>query len=66
MNETAANQKTKRRIKSFRVSPAFLELLEGECQARNLSLSEFMRQSAMANLRFMKKRAIECWSRQEL
>ena len=66
MNETAANPKTKRRIKSFRMSPAFLELLEGECHARQITLSEFIRQSAMANLRFMKKRAIECWSRQEL
>ena len=40
MNETAANQKTKRRIKSFRVSPAFLELLEGECHAWQMTLSE--------------------------
>jgi hypothetical protein len=66
MNETAANPKRRRIIKSFRMCPAFLELIKAECQARNLSLSEFIRQSAMANLRFMKKRAIECWSRQEL
>ena len=66
MNETAANQKTKRRIKSFRMSHAFFELIKAESQARNLSLSEFLRQSAMANLRYMKKRAIEFWGQSSL
>ena len=35
-------------IRSVRFSPALLELVKSECHARQVSLSEYVRQSAMA------------------
>jgi hypothetical protein len=53
-------------MKSFRCSPALLELIVAECQARNITVSSYLRESATANLRRMKSRAIDAWGRSEL
>jgi hypothetical protein len=50
-------------IRSVRFSPTFSELVEAECHARKLSLSEYVRQSAMANMRYMRRQAMESWGR---
>jgi Ribbon-helix-helix protein, copG family len=49
---------------SFRLSSAFLELIEAECDARKVSVSEFVRQSILANMRYMRRQAREAWSKQ--
>ncbi len=49
---------------SFRLSSAFLELVQAECDARNVSVSEFVRQSLLANMRYMRRQAREAWSKQ--
>ena len=51
---------------SFRLSSAFLKLIEAECDARKMSVSEFVRQSILANMRYMRGRAREAWSKQVL
>jgi len=49
---------------SFRLSAAFLELIEAECDARKVSVSEFVRQSILANMRYMRRQARDAWSKQ--
>jgi ribbon-helix-helix CopG family protein len=49
---------------SFRLSSAFLDLIEAECDARKMSVSEFVRQSILANMRYMRRQAREAWSKQ--
>jgi hypothetical protein len=49
---------------SFRLSSAFLDLVEAECDARNVSISEFVRQSILANMRYMRRQARDVWSKQ--
>jgi hypothetical protein len=49
---------------SFRLSSDFLELVEAECDARKVSVSEFVRQSILANMRYMRRQAREAWSKQ--
>jgi hypothetical protein len=49
---------------SFRLSPAFLELVEAGCDARKVSVSEFVRQPILANMRYMRRQAREVWSKQ--
>jgi hypothetical protein len=49
---------------SFRLSSDFLKLVEAECDARKVSVSEFVRQSILANMRYMRRQAREVWSKQ--
>ena len=49
---------------SFRLSSTFLELVQAECDARKVSVSEFVRQSILANMRHMRRQAREAWSKQ--
>jgi Ribbon-helix-helix protein, copG family len=49
---------------SFRLSSAFLDLIEAECDARKMSISEFVRQSLLANMRYMRRQARDVWSKQ--
>jgi hypothetical protein len=46
-------------VRSVRFSPTFSELIEAECHARKVSLSEYVRQSEMANMRYMRRQAME-------
>jgi len=49
---------------SLRLTSAFLELVQAECDARNMSVSEFVRRSILANMRYMRRQAREVWSKQ--
>jgi hypothetical protein len=49
---------------SFRLTSALLELVQAECDARKMSVSEFVRQSILANMRYMRRQAREAWSKQ--
>jgi hypothetical protein len=51
---------------SFRLSSAFLEIIEAESDARQMSVSEFVRQSILTNMRYMRRQAREVWSKQVL
>jgi hypothetical protein len=44
-------------IKSFRLSRSQLELIERECASRNIAFSEFVRQSAMLNIKHGRTRS---------
>ncbi len=64
MSKAATNQKaTRRKIKSFRLTDTHLELIKQECSRRNVAFSEFVRESLLGNLRFMKRAAIESWGK---
>jgi hypothetical protein len=59
MMEIATEDKWKPRIiKSFRLSRSQLELIERECASRNIAFSDFVRQSAMLNIKHSRTRAI--------
>ena len=47
-----------RLVKSFRLSPSQLELINRECDSRKIAFSEFVRQSTMANIKHVRNRAI--------
>ena len=49
---------------SFRLTSAFLELVQAECDARKMSVSEFVRKSILANMRYMRRQAREAWSKE--
>jgi hypothetical protein len=38
-------------IKSFRLSPSLLEMIQSECRARRTDFSEFMRHAAIATMK---------------
>jgi hypothetical protein len=57
------NKPIKSVVRSVRVTPTFSELLKAECRARKVSLSEYVRQSVMANMRYMRSQAREAWSK---
>lgn len=48
------------------VGSAFLELIEAESDARKVSVSEFVRQSILANMHYMRGQAREVWSKHAL
>ena len=67
MNEPALKYDAKRRvIKSFRLNDAHLWLISEECARRKISFSEFVRQSLLGNLRYMKRDAIALWGQSVL
>ena len=67
MNGPAAKHDAKRRvIKSFRLNDAHLWLISEECARRKISFSEFVRQSLLGNLRYMKRDAIALWGQSVL
>jgi len=43
-----------------------LELVQAECDARKMSVSEFVRQAVLANMRYMRRQAREAWSKEAL
>ena len=62
MNQPAAQCDAKRPvIKTFRLNEAHLWLISEECARRKISFSEFVRQSILQNLRYMKRDAIALW-----
>ena len=62
MNEPAAKYEAKRRvIKSFKLNEAHLRLITEECARRKIPFSEFVRQSLLGNLRYLKRDAIALW-----
>jgi hypothetical protein len=38
-------------IKSFRLSPSLLEMIQSECRARRIDFSEFMRHAAIVAMK---------------
>jgi hypothetical protein len=65
MNATAVKHRPTRPIvKSFRLTEAHLRLITEECSRRRIPFSEFVRQSLLANLRYMKREAIAQWGNQ--
>jgi hypothetical protein len=62
LNEPAAKyDATRRLIRSFRLNEAHLRLITAECARRRIPFSEFVRQSLLGNLRYMKRDAIALW-----
>jgi hypothetical protein len=55
------NNSLKSVVRSVRFTPTFSELLKAECHARKVSLSEYVRQSVLANMRYMRSQAREAW-----
>jgi hypothetical protein len=53
-------------VKSFRLTASHLQLITEECSRRRIPFSEFVRQSLLANLRYMKREAIARWGQSEL
>jgi hypothetical protein len=60
------NKRSQSIVRSVRLSPAFLELIKQEASLRKTSFSEFVRQSILGNLRYMRRQAIETWGREAL
>jgi hypothetical protein len=62
LNEPTVKYDAKRRvIKSFRLNEAHLRLISQECARRKIPFSEFVRQSLLGNLKYMKHDAIALW-----
>jgi hypothetical protein len=57
------NKQSKSVVRSIRFSPTVLELIKQEAALRKTPFSEFVRQSILGNLRYMKRQAIEAWGR---
>jgi hypothetical protein len=58
------NRKSRRHIvKSFRLTEPYSTLIQQECTMRNIDFSEFVRQSILGNLKYMRRAAIESWGR---
>jgi hypothetical protein len=58
------NSKARRRVvKSFRLTEPYWNLVKQECAIRKIEFSEFVRQSLLGNLKYMRRAAIESWGR---
>jgi hypothetical protein len=57
------NKRSKSIVCSIRFSPTLLELIKQEAALGKTPFSEFVRQSILGNLKYMRRQAIEAWGR---
>ena len=56
-------ERVKSVVHSVRFSPTISELVRAESCAQRLSVSEFIRRSALSSMRYMRRQALELWGR---
>jgi hypothetical protein len=60
------SKNTKSIVRSIRFNPTVLELVKQEAAQRQTPFSEFVRQSVLSNLRYVKRQAMEAWATRKL